>query len=454
MTQRGSHGESGHRFGGHGIGHHGTGERDTHEHGAHERGAEGHGPAAVSVAEHRDRILATLSPLPAVTVPLPLAQSRVLAADVVARVDVPAFENSAMDGYALQAADATTATPESPVALRVVADLPAGTALDPRLGAGEAARIMTGAPVPHDADCIVPVEDTDGGTRTVLIHRAPEPAAHIRRAGADVRVGETVLPAGRTLGTRDLAAAAAVGARELLVHPAPRVGVLSTGTELRPAGESLERGQIHDSNSVLLAAAVAECGGVPVQLGSVPDDEDALRAVLEQHAASVDAFITSGGVSVGAYDVVKAVLAPLGVWFGPVRMQPGKPQGFGRWPGQGGAAGTPIFALPGNPVSVFVSFEEFVRPALLALQGRRDPLRDVIHGVATEGWWSPAGRAQYMPVVAERHPDGTLGVRPASSGGSGSYLVAGLAGANALAIVPETVTEVRAGDLVDVTLVP
>ncbi|GAA3736966.1 molybdopterin molybdotransferase MoeA [Leifsonia bigeumensis] len=436
MTHREAHGGPDHRGG---------------EHGAGE-----HGPVTIGVAEHRTRILDSLSPLPAVTVPLSLARDRVLAADIVALVDVPGFENSAMDGYALRQVDAATATREAPVALRVVADLPAGSAVDPPLGAGEAARIMTGAPVPHDADCIVPVEDTDSGTGTVLIFRAPQPAAHIRHAGSDVRVGEAVLPAGRMLGARDLAAAAAVGVRDLLVHPAPRVGVLSTGTELRPAGESLARGQIHDSNSILLAAAVAESGGIPVQLGSVPDDEDALRAIFEQNAATVDAFITSGGVSVGAYDVVKAVLAPLGVWFGPVRMQPGKPQGFGRWPGTG--VGTPIFALPGNPVSVFVSFEEFVRPALLAMQGRsdvqRDAVRGVARGIASEGWRSPAGRAQYMPVVAEWHPDGTLGVRPASSGGSGSYLVASLAGANALALVPEAVTEVREGDVVDVTLVP
>jgi molybdopterin molybdotransferase len=400
----------------------------------------------ISVAEHRDRILATIQPLRAVTVPLPEAFQRTLAEDVLALLDVPGFDNSAMDGYALRHADATTATAEAPAALRVVADLPAGSALDPALGPGDAARIMTGAAMPSDADCIVPVEDTDAGVGTVLIHRAPRPAAHIRRAGSDVRSGESVLTAGRTLGARDLAAAAAAGASALLVHPAPRVGVLSTGSELRPPGGRLERGQIHDSNSLLLAAAVAECGGIPVQLGSVPDDEEALRSVFERHAPEVDAFVTSGGVSVGAHDVVKAVLAPLGVWFGAVRMQPGRPQGFGQW-----RDGTPIFALPGNPVGVFVSFEEFVRPALLKLQGRRRLLRPPERASVAEGWRSPAERTQFMPVVAERHPDGTVTVRPASGGGSGSYLVASLAGANALAVVPESVTEVRAGEFVDVT---
>jgi molybdopterin molybdotransferase len=319
---------------------------------------------------------------------------------------------------------------------------------------------MTGAPIPADADSVVPVEDTDAGTRTVRVVRAPEPAAHIRRTGTDVRAGDLVLPAGRLLSARDLAAAAATGASSLLAHPAPRVGVLSTGSELRPAGAPLERGQLHDSNSVLLAALVEECGGVSVQLGSVHDDEDALRAVLAEHAPGLDAIVTSGGVSVGAYDIVKALLAPLGVWFGPVRMQPGKPQGFGLWRGPDASSGstaptgTPIFALPGNPVSVFVSFEAFVRPALLRMQGRTELTRKVLTGTASEGWRSPAGRAQYMPAVAERSADGSLALRPASSGGSGSYLVASLAGANALAVVREDVTEVHAGDVLDVTLVP
>ncbi|MBH0053199.1 molybdopterin molybdotransferase MoeA [Salinibacterium sp. SWN139] len=439
-------------------------------------------PASISIEEHLARVLANVAPLPIVSVPIAQALGLTLAADVHAAVDVPSFDNSAMDGYALRRADAISATTETPIALRVVADLPAGSAENPSLQPGEAARIMTGAAVPTDADCIVPIEDTDEGTDTVLIFRAPKPAAHIRRTGTDVRLGDPVLTAGRVLGARDLAAAAASGVSTLSVQPAPRVGVLSTGTELRKPGEPLERGQIHDSNSLLLAAMITECGGIPVQLGSVADDDDALREMLENHAPDVDAFVTSGGVSVGAYDVVKAVLAPLGVWFGPVRMQPGKPQGFGRFPvgrvplgGPAGDAGSDhdydrssnsnsndsssdvagplIFALPGNPVSVFVSFEAFVRPALLAMAGRAAIMRPTITATVSTGWRSPAGRAQSMPAVVEQDEAGAASVRPASAGGAGSYLVASLAGANALAFVPEDVTEVREGDLLAVTLV-
>src|SRR5690554_6909489 len=304
---------------------------------------------------------------------------------------------------------------------------------------------MTGAPLPDDADCVVPVELTDAGTTTVLVSQLPETSGHIRRAGSDIRQGDLVLPAGRTLRATDLAAATAAGLAELTVRPAPRVGILSTGDELRLPGETLERGQIHDSNSVLLAAAVTDAGGVPVLFGAVPDDNDLLSESFERMADRVDVFVTSGGVSVGAYDVVKAVLEPLGVWFGPVRMQPGKPQGFGRW-----VDGTPIFTLPGNPVSVFVSFEAFVRPALLALQRRTDR-RPAVRAVVRVGWQSPEGRAQYMPAVLTETSAGPV-VEPASVGGSGSHLVTSLARANALAVVPEDVTSVHEGQAVDVLL--
>ncbi|MEL0625904.1 gephyrin-like molybdotransferase Glp [Salinibacterium amurskyense] len=428
-------------------------------------------PASISIDQHLARVLESVTALPPITVPIAEALHRTLAADVHATADVPGFDNSAMDGYALRRADAMAASADSPVTLTVVADLPAGSAENPRLQPGEAARIMTGAAVPDDADCIVPIEDTDEGTATVLIYRAPAEAAFIRPRGTDVQAGDAVLPAGRVLGARDLAAAAASGVSTLAVHPAPRVGVLSTGSELREPGDTLARGQIHDSNSLLLEALITECGGIPVQLGSVPDDDAALRAILIQHAPTLDAVITSGGVSVGAYDVVKAVLAPLGVWFGPVRMQPGKPQGFGRFPvGDADAAssssssasnttgttphpGPLLFALPGNPVSVFVSFETFVRPALLTMAGHSTIQRPTLSATVTTGWRSPAGRAQYMPAVVERDDQGAASVRPASAGGAGSYLVASLAGANALAFVPEEVTEVREGDALTVTLV-
>lgn len=408
-------------------------------------------PPPVSVAEHRLRALNAVRALTPVSQEISTALGRVLATEIVARENVPNFDNSAMDGYAVRRADTAGASSTHPVTLRVVADLPAGSGEDPGLAEGEVARIMTGAPVPADADSIVPVEDTDGGTDTVQIYATPAASAHIRPSGTDVAPGDLIVPAGKTLTSRDLAAAIAGGEHSLEVYPAPRVGVLSTGTELKVAGTPLERGHIHDSNSTLLAAAVTECGGIPVQLGSVPDDPEVLRRTLEEAVGRVDAFVTSGGVSVGAYDVVKEVLAPRGIWFGPVRMQPGKPQGFGAWIDEAGKE-TPIFALPGNPVSVFVSFEAFVRPALLAMQGHTQLDRPVHRAVATEGWRCPTGRRQqYMPATVEQTESGYT-VRPASSGGSGSYLVASLARANALATVSEETTEVRTGDTVTVTL--
>lgn len=432
-------------------------------------------PRSVSVEEHLARILDAVSALAPREVALAEAHRLVLAADVVARVDVPGFDNSSMDGYAVRRADVSTASDKTPVTLTVVADVPAGSKLDPPLGPGEAARIMTGAPLPSDADAIVPVEDVTGGIEhgltaeppaTIEVLQAPSEAAFVRRTGSDVRVGDTVLTEQRVLGARDLAAAASAGVSHVLVRPAPRVGVLSTGSELRPAGSPLQRGEIHDSNSVLLTALITEAGGVPVPLGVVPDDEDAFRALLTDAAPRVDAIVTSGGVSVGAFDIVKAVLARDGVWFGPVRMQPGKPQGFGAWAGAAaddasagdtaGAGAHPspfIFALPGNPVSVFVSFEQFVRPALHVMGGRDDWARETVTATAIESWSCPPGRRQFLPAILDTSTDAAT-VRPASAGGSGSHLGASLAAANALVVVPETIDKVRAGDRVDVTLIP
>lgn len=467
--------------------------------------------SARTVAEQLAVVLGSVSPLPPVRMLLDAARGLVLAEDILSLTDTPPFDNSAMDGYAVIRSDLLGASATTPITLPVVADLAAGTAENPQLVAGQVARIMTGAPIPDGADAVVPIEDTDQGTELVAILRAPNPAAHVRRAGEDAHAGDPVLRAGSVLGPTRIAAAASAGTSSLLVHPAPRVAVISTGSELVTPGSPTRRGQIPDSNSFLLSAAVAEAGGIPVRIGAVPDDDDVLRALLTELASTVDVIVLSGGVSVGAYDVVKAVLQPLGtVNFGPVKMQPGKPQGFGRWPATANVPGPLIFALPGNPVSAYVSFEVFVRPALRRLLGHGrdvdaakpeiaadDPSlhRRIITATVVDGWKSPSGRAQYMPVIVTQRGDigGDTGggtststslatadvtdidpeaetattatatatnpsierhaeVRPASRGGSGSHLVAGLAQANGLAIVHEDTTSIRGGDLIAVML--
>jgi molybdopterin molybdotransferase len=388
--------------------------------------------------DHRDRLLAAARPLPPVTVPLSLAGGCVLAADVLARWPVPLFDNSAMDGYAVRRAEAGEGA-----RLAVVADVAAGSAEDPELGPGEAARIMTGAPAPTAADAVVPLEDAVAGPADargvpawIEIASAPKPGAHLRRRGEDLGAGAVSLSAGAVLGPWQLAAAAAAGHAEVAVHRRPRVLVISTGTELVDPSATPRRGQIPESNSVLLAAALREAGMDLVGVERVRDDEGGRLAGLVD-SAEADAVILSGGASVGAYDVVKEALAPRGVVFGKVGIQPGKPQGFGVR-----EDGALIFALPGNPVAVATCFEVFVRPALLRLAGRSDLFRPEERRRATASWRCPAGRAQVLPAVL----DGPDGVAPATAGGSGSHLVASLAEAEALAVVPASVDQVAEGD--------
>jgi len=390
--------------------------------------------------EHRAAALALAEPLPIVEVGLADALGRVLADDVRTDELLPRWDNSAMDGYAVRRADVLTV----PTVLRVVADLPAGSPDEPALEPGTAARIMTGAPVPPGADAIVPVEATDAGSTTVEIRVAPAPAAHIRRAGEDAVPGDLVLAAGSLLGPAHVAALASTGRSSARVHRRPRIAVISTGDELVPPGAELRRGQLPDSNSWLLAAAVAEAGAEPLRLGPVADDPAAMLALVHELDVDpgVDGVVTSGGVSMGEYDVVKAALADSpGVEFVPVAVQPGKPQGLGRLPG-----GTPIWALPGNPVSSFASFEVFVRPALLRMRGLGTVERPSVTAVVDEGWRTPVDRAQLMPVrfVGDGH------VVPATARGSGSHLVARLALAEGLAVVPAEVDEVVVGASVHV----
>jgi len=397
----------------------------------------------ISPDAHLATILAAVHPLDHVAVPVADAQGATLRAGVHAAVDLPLFDNSAMDGFAVRFADVEAASAASPVLLRVVADLPAGTALDPDFGSGEAVRIMTGAPLPTSADTVVPFEATAGGLADSLgevrVVDAPRQlGAHIRRRGEDCVAGTEVVPAGVELGSLQLSAIAAANVPTVTISRRPRIAVIATGAELLPPGSALTRGRIPESNSVLLAALAREAGADVILQTTVGDvDHDLLAAIADAAARGADAVITSGGVSAGAYEVVKTAVA--GMTFSQVAMQPGRPQGF--------AAGPPlIFGLPGNPVSAAVSFEVFVRPALLAMQGRADVHRRMLRLPAATGWRVPRERRQYLPVALV---DGQ--VAPATSGGS--HLAGGLARAEGYAVVPAEVEAVFPGDFVDVMLV-
>ena len=394
-----------------------------------------------TVEEHQAAVDALLPRLPAEEVALDAAHGRVLAADVVAAVSLPGFDNSAMDGYAARHAEVAGATAGSPVRLPVAEDIPAGRTDVVPLAPGTVQRIMTGAPLPPGADVVVPVELTDARTDVVEIRDAPARGAHLRAAGEDVVEGAVVLTAGTPLGAAQLGVAAAVGGTAVRVARRPEVLILSTGSELVAPGSPLRPGQIYESNSRLLAAAVEEAGGVPRTLHFVPDDVDQFLSTVRGALATADLLVTSGGVSAGAYEVVKDAFGELGtVQFVKVAMQPGGPQGAGT------VDGVPVVTLPGNPVSSFVSFEVFVRPALRRALGHRQPQRLQVPARLSGPLRSPAGRRQYL---RGRYDAGEV----SQVGGPGSHLVAHLARANCLVVVPEDVTELPAGAQVDVVLV-
>lgn len=393
------------------------------------------------VDEYR-RLVADLFPPPTpVDLPLQQALGRVLASDVISGIDLPPFDNSAMDGYAVRRSEIASA----PTTLPVSQEIPAGAPNVTSLKVGTAARIMTGAPVPAGADLVVPVEFTDGGVHEVTVTVDPGNRGHIRPAGDDVRSHDVVLGTGTIVDAAHIGVAAATGHATLPVYRALTVLVLSTGSELAEPGSDLGPGQIYESNGQMLTAAVTNAGAIARTAHFVADDVEAFRATLEREAAGVDLVLTSGGVSAGAYEVVKDALTGAGVEFTKVAMQPGMPQGAGSI--ALATARVPVVALPGNPVSSFVSFEVFVRPAIRAAMGFAKPERPRTRAVFTEASSVPSAKRQFRRGVY----DAATG-RVAPVGGAGSHLLGALAAANCLVVLPEAIEQVTAGDEVEVWL--
>jgi molybdopterin molybdotransferase len=399
------------------------------------------------VDDYQSQVLAAIRALPPAQLALADAEGCVLAEDVAAAAALPSFDNSSMDGYAVLAADTAGASAQAPVTLPVTGEIAAGDTGAFRLLPGTAIRIMTGAQLPVGADSVIPVELTDGGDARVQIRGAATPGGHVRYAGGDARQGEVLLPAGTRLKPMHIAVAASAGRGTVLVRPRPRVVVLSTGNELTEPGTPLVPGRIWDSNSYMIAAAAREAGAIAFRHAIVPDDAAGVLPALEEQLLRADLLITTGGVSMGGeHDVVKAALSSLGtVSFHKVAMQPGMPQGFGTI----GDDRIPIFTLPGNPVSAYVSFQLFVRPALGALQGDLTGFLPMVSATLDSPVRSPAGRRSYLRGVLS--VDKTQ-VTPLS--GQGSHQIAALGKANALIIVPESTEFLKDGDAADVLVLP
>lgn len=391
----------------------------------------------LTVEEARERVLSRFHPLEAEETPMTRALGRVLAEDAVAREPSPPFANSAMDGYALRSADTQAAATDAPARLRLVGEVPAGRVYPGVVQSGEAVRILTGAPLPDGADAALQQELTEVADGWVTI-RQPVPAgANIRYAGEDARPGMLLARAGTELGPAEIALLASLGVSPVHVTRRPRVAILATGDELAPLGQPLKPGQIHDSNTPYLIAAVTRAGAEPVTLGIAPDREEALREKLAM-ARGHDLILTSGGVSVGDYDLVKQMLNEQGAMeFWRVRMRPGKPLAFGA------LGDTPLLGLPGNPVSAAVTFELFGRPAIRRMLGAAQVERPLVE-VTLEGGDQRRSERRHFVRVRLASRGGRLVAR--ATGEQESHLISSLQGATALLVVPEGEGIIHAGD--------
>ncbi|MDE3091140.1 MAG: molybdopterin molybdotransferase MoeA [Chloroflexota bacterium] len=416
----------------------------------------------ISVEEALAYILKHFYPLEAERVPMLDALDRALAEDVVADINVPPFDNSAMDGYAVRAQDIASASSHQPVTLRVIGDVAAGHTSQRSVERGTAMRIMTGAPLPAGADTVVRFEETSEGVEargagksreTVDILKAIQRGDNVRAAGEDIHAGEIVLPKGTVVRPAETGVLASLGKKEVSVHRRPRVAILATGDELVAIDEPVAPGKIRNSNEYSNAAAVRQAGGIPIRLGIARDNIGDLTAKIRAGLdADADLFLTSAGVSVGDYDMVKDVLNAEGeMHFWQVRMKPGKPLAFGilRGPSTSSGRDVPLLGLPGNPVSAMIAFEVFARPVILTMLGKTRLARPTVRAVLQENVSNTAERRNFIRVVVEKR-DGGLTAR--TTGEQGSGILTSVSRANGLLVIPEDVTQVRKGETVDVQM--
>lgn len=397
----------------------------------------------VSVKEALHRILEQVPRLGKERLNILESSGRVLAEDIIASRHIPPWDNSAMDGYAVRWRDIQKASSEKPALLKVLADLPAGKIFNGRLSPGQAVRIMTGAPIPRGADTVVQAEDTEKSGDWVKIFVAPKKGKNIRRAGEDVKAEERALEEGTVLRPAHIGMLASIKRSFVSVYQRPRVAILSTGDELLEIDEPWEEGKIINSNGYALAAQVAECGGIPLQLGIAKDRREDLLTKIQQGLLA-DVLVTSGGVSVGDYDLVKGILQKLGKMnFWKVAMRPGQPLAFGV------ISGKPLFGLPGNPVSSMVSFEQFVRPSILKMAGHRNLFRPTLRAALREDIEKKGGSMHF--IRCRLFAEGKK-IHASTTGDQGSGILSSMVKAQGLIVLPGNKTLARAGEEVTVIL--